>query len=186
MFIKNKYQKWYFNIINNTKKLKRSKKDQYLEEHHIIPDSFTNSNYSKNLVLLTPREHFICHLLLTKFTTGIYRIKALSAFNMLKANTKDRYQNFESFIKTRQDFLNSLKDVGHQHGSKNSNFQMKWIKFDFLAIQMKLPRKETFKIPDKRLLADIIFIPPFNQHHQLRGRERCNAALPLRHPHQPI
>lgn len=38
----------------------------YYENHHIIPRSLNGSNSSENLVLLTAREHFICHWLLVK------------------------------------------------------------------------------------------------------------------------
>lgn len=40
--------------------------DYYTELHHIIPKSLGGSDNSNNLVLLTAREHFIAHLLLSK------------------------------------------------------------------------------------------------------------------------
>lgn len=66
LFKNNKYTKWYFNIINSAGSLLRSKKDDYYESHHIIPRAFNGTNQKSNLVLLTPREHFLCHLLLPK------------------------------------------------------------------------------------------------------------------------
>lgn len=44
--------------------------DSYTESHHIIPKSLGGDNSSNNLVNLTAREHFICHLLLPKMTEG--------------------------------------------------------------------------------------------------------------------
>lgn len=38
----------------------------YYEQHHIIPRSMGGSNDTTNLVLLTGREHFICHVILSK------------------------------------------------------------------------------------------------------------------------
>jgi hypothetical protein len=66
LFKYNKYSKWYFNIIQNAIDASRSKNDSYYELHHIVPKSFGGSNKRSNLVLLTPREHFLCHLLLPK------------------------------------------------------------------------------------------------------------------------
>lgn len=70
------YLKIYKNIIKQAKSEQRRKYPtnnpnyRYFEEHHIIPrtlcknKSWKNSKY--NLVLLTAREHYICHQLLTK------------------------------------------------------------------------------------------------------------------------
>ena len=67
MFIKNKYFKVYYSIINHA----RSTNIMGLFEiHHIIPKSLGGSNDADNLVKLTYRQHFICHRLLTKMTTG--------------------------------------------------------------------------------------------------------------------
>ena len=64
LFIQNKYHKWYYNIIN-TARLRESV-DGYTEKHHIIPKSLGGSNGKDNLVVLTGREHYICHYLLMK------------------------------------------------------------------------------------------------------------------------
>lgn len=63
----NKYTKWYFNIINNRR---INPAQGYTERHHIQPESLGGSNAKENLVQLTAREHYICHLLLTKMLTG--------------------------------------------------------------------------------------------------------------------
>ncbi len=60
LFLNNKYSKWYFNIIKNPVL------ENYNEKHHIIPRSCGGSDDSSNLVLLSARQHFICHLLLPK------------------------------------------------------------------------------------------------------------------------
>lgn len=62
-FNNSKYTKWYFEIINNRKVYKLQSS---YEVHHIIPKSLRGSNTKFNLVRLSYREHFICHLLLTK------------------------------------------------------------------------------------------------------------------------
>lgn len=62
----NKYSNWYFSIIQNALKSNRTKKTDYFESHHIFPKSLGGTNDKSNLVLLTAREHFLCHLLLPK------------------------------------------------------------------------------------------------------------------------
>jgi hypothetical protein len=81
MFLENKYTKWYHQIIENAKA--RTHVDGYTEQHHIIPTSLGGKNWPDNKVRLTPREHFICHMLLTKMTTNLARSKMLFAFSML-------------------------------------------------------------------------------------------------------
>lgn len=71
MFLDNKYYKWYKQLT--------SQKDRelscYTEKHHIVPRSLGGSNDKDNLVILTAREHFIAHLLLTKCTEGVFKQK---------------------------------------------------------------------------------------------------------------
>lgn len=67
----------------------------YSERHHIIPRCMGGSDEAKNLVRLTPEEHFIAHLLLIKIHPGarglIYSIRAL----MMCGRTKGRSLNKE-------------------------------------------------------------------------------------------
>lgn len=66
-FIKNKYYFIYYKIISRSKSRIIS---GYVEKHHIIPKSLGGTNDKSNIAHLTAKEHFICHRLLTKFTTG--------------------------------------------------------------------------------------------------------------------
>jgi len=75
-FIQNKYTTWYNNIIHNAQ---NRCIDVYTENHHIIPRSLDGSDDESNLIRLTAKEHFICHLLLTKMTKGNARRKMLHA-----------------------------------------------------------------------------------------------------------
>lgn len=60
------YQKIYNQIIERAKSLdrKKTRTGVYYESHHIIPKCLGGNNDKDNLVLLTAREHFICHRLL--------------------------------------------------------------------------------------------------------------------------
>lgn len=66
-FIRNKYYFIYYKIIEQSKSRNIS---GYVEKHHIIPKSLGGTNNKSNIAHLTAKEHFICHRLLTKFTTG--------------------------------------------------------------------------------------------------------------------
>jgi hypothetical protein len=108
-----KYTKWYIDIIkkaldrNSNKNRKELKKLYgYIEEHHIFPKSFNieNVNDRENLVFLLPREHFICHLCLSKMFNGELKNKMVYAFFILKSKNKhqeNRYfsSRFYSLIK---------------------------------------------------------------------------------------
>lgn len=63
LFIDNKYTKWYFGIISSAK---QKPSTGYTEKHHIIPRCMKGSDKNDNLVKLTAKQHFICHLLLIK------------------------------------------------------------------------------------------------------------------------
>lgn len=90
IFLKNKYTKWYYAIIDRA--ILRVNIEPN-EKHHIIPESFFikrkrlgsigwlegNPNDFSNIVPLTEHEHFVCHLLLPKMTTGPAKHKALRA-----------------------------------------------------------------------------------------------------------
>ena len=81
MFIINKYNKWYFNIIANAQKQNRIYNSLKYEKHHIQPRSLSGSNEDFNIVYLTFREHYICHLLLTRFTVGKAKSKMCFALH---------------------------------------------------------------------------------------------------------
>lgn len=113
MFIENKYTKWYFQLIESRKQLNR-KKEKGLQSHHIIPRCFDGSNDDSNIAILTPREHYICHLLLVEMTSGKNRSKMVFAF--FRFNSKDKkYTNSRSY-----DFF--MKDFGRYITGENNPF----------------------------------------------------------------
>jgi hypothetical protein len=85
IFINNKYTTWYNSLIN---KAKNRTITGYTEKHHIIPTALGGTNDKDNLVRLTAREHFVCHLLLTKMTTGNDKYKMNFALHMI-SNAKN-------------------------------------------------------------------------------------------------
>ena len=75
-FLENKYQDWYNSLISNAK---NRSIEGYTEKHHIIPKSMGGTDDTDNLVKLTAREHFIAHVLLTKFTESTHKAKMIHA-----------------------------------------------------------------------------------------------------------
>lgn len=71
------YQKIYDDIIH---KRINNPAQGYTETHHILPKSMGGSDEKSNLVVLSAREHFICHWLLYK----IHKTQAMAcAWNMM-------------------------------------------------------------------------------------------------------
>jgi len=72
--------KIYNNIIHNAQVKKRRKLVSsatnyiYYERHHILPKCLGGSDSKDNLVLLTAKEHYICHKLLTYIYKGNRKI----------------------------------------------------------------------------------------------------------------
>jgi len=93
----NKYTCWYNQIVERAR---FRIIDDYTETHHIQPRSLGGSDDKDNLVELTAREHFICHWLLTKMTTGEDRAKMIYALNGMKRSNKFA-QRYETKITAR-------------------------------------------------------------------------------------
>jgi hypothetical protein len=65
------HRKIYDNIILKAKSENRQRhQGTYYENHHINPKCLGGNNDKENLVLLTAREHYICHKLLTYIYNG--------------------------------------------------------------------------------------------------------------------
>jgi hypothetical protein len=66
MFLNNRYTKIYYAIIAKARSEQRVKyRGIYFEGHHEIPKKLGGGE-DQNLVLLTAREHYLCHRLLVK------------------------------------------------------------------------------------------------------------------------
>lgn len=62
----NRYSIIYYKIIARAISQNRARNELYNQKHHIIPESLGGSNDPSNLVLLTYKEHRVCHCLLIK------------------------------------------------------------------------------------------------------------------------
>lgn len=61
----------------------------YTERHHIIPKSLGGINDDTNIAVLTAREHYIAHVLLTKMVVGQSKKKMSYALSMFNTNNKN-------------------------------------------------------------------------------------------------
>lgn len=91
MYLQNKYTRWYNSIIQRAQS-RVLPADVYIEKHHIVPKSIGGSDIHANMVSLTAKEHFVCHLLLVKMTTGLHRRSmAYAAWKMTQIDGRPRY-----------------------------------------------------------------------------------------------
>lgn len=110
------YKQNYFDFMESRQKLIRSKNDGvYYELHHILPKSIY-PEYEKlpgNLVLLTSREHFIAHYLLTKiFEDKDNKFKMCCAFLRFCTGNKPniRFQHSRLYEKIRAEHIELMKE----------------------------------------------------------------------------
>lgn len=123
------YKRIYNEIILNRK---NNPFDGYTEKHHILPRSLGGSDDNSNLVNLSAREHYICHLLLTKMydknSTSYY--KMIHAFIMMcnvKSNNQNRFYKVNSKLYSNLKTEYSMSLSIEQTGDKNSQFDTVWI-----------------------------------------------------------
>ena len=106
----------------------------YYEVHHILPKSLGGSNDKTNLVMLTAREHFICHWLLVKIypkgsnardkmLIALWRMSGESGVQVGK-----RYINAHAYSTLRSEFqaCNRKKMQLIQSGENNSQYGWHW------------------------------------------------------------
>lgn len=126
-FQNNKYTTWYFNIINSARNQHRlkTKTGEYFELHHILPKcafpQYSNlKNNPWNGILLTTKEHYICHWLLIKMAkTREHEIKfSQGLYKMLSDKRNSRDYSFSRYA-----LLTHLKTKGRteQHNKKLSD-----------------------------------------------------------------
>ena len=158
IFIDNKYTSWYYNIINQAK---LRSPNEYTENHHIIPDCFFknrsrngpsgwlngNSESPDNKVELTTKEHYICHLLLTKMITGKPKYQMLQAAT---AFVKWASKNHQRDIKINSRIYDQLKRA-RSKALKELWAANEQYRTDALAGLMKL----TTDLQHKRKMSDL-------------------------------
>lgn len=122
MFLNNKYTRWYYEITNSSMISMRSKKDGiYYESHHVIPKSIGGPDTISNKVLLTFKEHFLCHWLLTKMVSDPkHLIKMNNAFFRMTHVSKNQNRTVTSrqIAVARRKFAQSRTGAGNPQFNK--------------------------------------------------------------------
>lgn len=110
------HSKVYFDIIDRAKHrgLDKTKYDNYHEIHHIIPKCMGGSNDKDNLVMLTAKEHFVCHLLLEKMYPQEKGLK-LAAYKLIHGN-KEFLDNIKITTKTIESVKNRAVESLREYG----------------------------------------------------------------------
>jgi hypothetical protein len=121
------YKSIYNKIITKAKLENRKKSNSvYYEAHHIKPKSFggegdcRNINHP-NIVLLTPKEHYIAHLLLTAiYPNSPAMYKAL--WNMCNVKKEVRYKpSARVYCRIRKEYIkNTIGKKNHFYGKKHT------------------------------------------------------------------
>lgn len=118
---KMKYEKIYSQIIERAK---HRVLEGYKETHHITPRCMSGTDEKDNLVDLTAREHFICHLLLTRIYPEHKGLR-LAIWNMCNAKRiyQGRYKpNSRLYEMIRTEYRELIKGENHpSYGRKNSD-----------------------------------------------------------------
>jgi len=78
------------------------------DRHHILPKSLGGSNDASNIVKLTPREHYLAHLLLLKITSGKDRSKMAFAMFRFSPKGSPKYGNSRTYDRTRKMLSSAL------------------------------------------------------------------------------
>jgi len=142
-----KYTKWYISIIQNaqnrTSEFKTAKQKKYIatslvgnvDLHHILPRSISeeSSKNKDNLVFLSYREHFICHLLLVKMLSGKNKSKMYAALNRIRSKHKINSATF-SLLKEEMSKNNSIRQK--QYFEANPEEKEKFIRVGLDALKI--------------------------------------------------
>jgi len=138
--------------LANRKKLRKNQLGYvYYEKHHIMPKCLGGSNEPENLVLLTAREHYICHKLLTYIypkTRGLWlalkrfmHSKKLSLYNI---SSKDYALIKESLklIPPKSHYKIWLEKYGKEEADKLKLMEIEKIKKTMTGVKYSEERRK--------------------------------------------
>lgn len=127
---KNKYTITYLSICKNaqsranTRKIAKLKLNN-VEGHHILPKCFNlgGDKDIANIAFLTPKEHFICHRLLTRMFVGEFHAKMVFAINMFTRKSK-RHNFIKITPRIYEQIKNELKLIQVGRTAHNKGIPM--------------------------------------------------------------
>ena len=165
MYLQNKYTQCYYNIVNRAKSRVLN---GYSEIHHVLPKSLGGTDDPNNLVKLTAREHYICHLLLPKMTSGVSYQKMVYAYTIMSGRRLYNSKKY-NFYRTEYAKINSELRSGEGNGMFGAN--RKGEKNTFFGRKHSDETKR--KISEKKKGVSIS-LPPMSESHK---RNISKAAI---------
>lgn len=112
-YVNNRYTRIYYKIISRARQEKRHKSNGFYS-HHIIPKCLGGTNDPSNLVLLTYKEHRVCHCLLIKMVdekkANIKMRHAYGFFNKSSVFNGPRYQRGKENIFSQPRIVAMVKE----------------------------------------------------------------------------
>lgn len=118
------YIKNYNDLMESCKNKNRKRGDgNYYERHHIKPKSIFPelSKDPNNLVLLTAREHYIAHLLLTKiYSEGENHRKMVCALYFMINGNKKHFKHFHDKVKSSKEYERIRREYGEVARQRNT------------------------------------------------------------------
>jgi len=157
MFKQNKYFRFYYNIISNAQSRIL---EGYSEKHHIIPRALGGDDSPDNLVNLTAREHFICHMLLVKMTEGKDYNKMLSAYIIMSGRKIYNSRQYNIF---REEYSKMNSQLRSGEGNGMFGADRKGKKNTFYG---KSHSEETKRKISKAKTGVSVEQPPFTESHR--------------------
>jgi hypothetical protein len=156
------YQQIYHNIINRGKNRVLT---EYKESHHILPRCMGGTDDPKNLVDLTPEEHYLCHLLLVKLNPGHIGLVRAAMFLTSSNNGVRRNNKMYGWIKRQySDYMrgpNNPQKLNPRSGERHHYFG-----------KQRPPSSEWLTTSGRQLLTD----------KMLGSKNPCAGVKPWNHP----
>lgn len=113
------YQKIYNQIVERGK---TRQLEGYKEKHHILPKCLGGSNDEDNLVELTAREHFLCHMLLCEIYPNENKLRHalfLMAIGKQKIKEKTYVINSRIYERLKTEYSQMLTGKNQSQETKN-------------------------------------------------------------------
>ncbi len=151
IFLENKYSTIYYSIIKHAKSQCRVKQisDGY-QTHHIIPRCMGGTNDSDNLVVLTYKEHRLCHRLLIKMTEGEYKHKMIYAYLLFNKSFDTSCMQSPQIYCTNESYR-KMAETRKRNGSyklgKDNIFSSPEI---IEQVRQRMINKNPMKLPEQR------------------------------------
>ncbi len=151
MFLDNKYTSAYYRIINRSLERNHIKeRHDGFQTHHIIPRCFGGTDSANNLVVLTYKEHRVCHRLLIRITSGANKHKMMYAYKLFNKQydtshlpSPQIYCTPESYVK----MSNTRKSKGSYKRGKDNIFSTPKI---VEQVRQRMTENNPMKRPEQR------------------------------------